>query len=373
MLQYQPSDHALRKSAVTVDHLARSLGVELMVTSPGEGPVDEVAQALLRIRQISHVASIGRADGYALVFAEDAATLTRALAVEPQVGGILLPPSLIETLKGRWQPSGPALLLSPRPRYDFARAAKVMRPAEPAGGIHSASEIALGATLGLRVRVGPYAVIEKGASIGSGSQIGAGAVINGGVTIGMDCRIYPRVVIYSGVEIGDRVVVHAGAVLGSDGFGYVRDEATGAYIPFPQQGTLVIEDDVEIGANTTIDRGALEETRIGRGTKIDNLVHVGHNVQIGANAILAAQVGISGSSTIGAGAVLAGQVGIGDHAGVGEGVVLGGQGGVLPHKSLEGKGQLFWGTPAKPARQYLRELATLTRLARRGRSDPEQG
>jgi UDP-3-O-[3-hydroxymyristoyl] glucosamine N-acyltransferase len=138
-------------------------------------------------------------------------------------------------------------------------------------------------------------------------------------------------------------------------------------VPFPQQGTLVIEDDVEIGANTTIDRGALEETLIARGAKIDNLVHVGHNVQIGKHAILAAQVGISGSSTIGAGAMLAGQVGIGDHAAVGEGVILGGQGGVLPHKTLTGPGELFWGTPAKPVRQYLRELASLSRLARRGR------
>ena len=135
--------------------------------------------------------------------------------------------------------------------------------------------------------------------------------------------------IYPGTTIGNRVIVHAGVVLGADGFGYVRDPETGAYTQFPQQGTLVIEDDVEIGANCTIDRGALAETRVRRGTKIDNLVHVGHNCDIGEDVILVALTGISGSSTIGKGAVLAGQVGIGDHAHVGPGVILGGQAGVL--------------------------------------------
>ena len=129
--------------------------------------------------------------------------------------------------------------------------------------------------------------------------IGSGSVIGAGVRIGSNCRIYPRVVIYPGATLGDRVVVHAGAVLGADGFGYVRDRTTGEYTQFPQQGTLVIEDDVEIGANTTIDRGALEETRIARGTKLDNLIHIGHNCSIGSNVVIAAQTGISGSSAVG--------------------------------------------------------------------------
>jgi UDP-3-O-[3-hydroxymyristoyl] glucosamine N-acyltransferase len=159
---------------------------------------------------------------------------------------------------------------------------------------------------------------------------------------------------------------HAGAVLGSDGFGYVRDPATGDYLQFPQQGRLVIEDDVEIGANTTIDRGALEETRIGRGAKLDNLVHLGHNVQVGRNAVIAAQTGISGSSSVGESAVLGGQVGMGDHAAVGPGVILGGQAGILPHKDLQGAGEVFWGTPAQPLRSYLKELAVLRRLVSRG-------
>ena len=136
------------------------------------------------------------------------------------------------------------------------------------------------------VFIGPGAVIGDYAAIGAGTRIEAGAVIGEGVVIGEYCRIYPRAVLYPGTTLGNRVVVHAGAVLGADGFGYVRDAKTGAYTQFPQQGTLLIEDDVEIGANSTIDRGALKQTRIRRGTKIDNLVHVGHNCDIGEDVIL---------------------------------------------------------------------------------------
>ena len=161
------------------------------------------------------------------------------------------------------------------------------------------------------------------------------------------------------------MIVHAGAVLGSDGFGYVRDPATGHYEKFPQVGRLEIGDDVEIGANTTIDRGALEVTRIGRGAKIDNLVHIGHNCQIGEDVVIAAQTGLSGSIVIEKDVVLGGQVGIGEHARIEEGVMLGGQGGVLPNKVLRGKGVAFWGTPARPVREYLKQLATLARLARK--------
>ena len=227
------------------------------------------------------------------------------------------------------------------------------------------------------VIVGNCAVLGSHVRIGAQTQIDAGVVIGEDVTIGAQCHIYPRVVIYPGTKLGDRVVVHAGAVLGSDGFGYVRDPATGAYTQFPQQGTLVIEDDVEIGANSTIDRGALEETRIRKGTKIDNLVHVGHNCQIGENVILVALTGISGSSTVGKGAVLAGQVGIGDHVTVGPGVILGGQSGVFSGKTITNEGQrpgtVMFGTPARPLRQVLREQATLARLTREGHETPEPG
>jgi UDP-3-O-[3-hydroxymyristoyl] glucosamine N-acyltransferase len=208
-------------------------------------------------------------------------------------------------------------------------------------------------------------VIAQDAEIGAGTRIGCGCAIARGVKIGRECEIYPNVTIYAGTALGDRVIVHAGAVLGSDGFGYVRDTQTGRYEKFPQVGRLVIEDDVEIGANTTIDRGALDETRIGRGTKIDNLVHIGHNCHLGENVVIAAQTGLSGSIVIENDVVLGGQVGIGEHARIEEGVMLGGQGGVLPNKVLRGKGVAFWGTPAQPLREYLKQLATLARLAKK--------
>jgi UDP-3-O-[3-hydroxymyristoyl] glucosamine N-acyltransferase len=193
-------------------------------------------------------------------------------------------------------------------------------------------------------------------------------VIGPTVRIGEQCHIYPRVTIYHGTTLGNRVIVHAGAVLGADGFGYVRDAATGAYTQFPQQGTLLIEDDVEIGANSTIDRGALKETKIRRGTKIDNLVHIGHNCEIGEDVIVVALTGISGSSTVGNGAVIAGQVGIGDHVRIGPGVILGGQAGVFSGARVTNDGlkpgTVLFGTPARPLKQVLREQALLARLAK---------
>ena len=208
-------------------------------------------------------------------------------------------------------------------------------------------------------------VIGEDVVIGKATRIGAGSVIGAGARLGNDCQIYANVTIYPGVKIGNRVIIHAGAVLGSDGFGYVRDRETGRYEKFPQIGQLEIDDDVEIGAHTTIDRGALEVTRIGRGTKIDNLVHIGHNCQIGEDVIIAAQAGFSGSVVVENNVILGGQVGIGEHARICEGVMLGGQGGVLPKKILRGKGVAFWGTPAQPLRQYLKQLAALARMAKK--------
>src|SRR5262249_15142669 len=158
-------------------------------------------------------------------------------------------------------------------------------------------------------------VIEAGCCIGRDSQIG------------MTCHLYPRVVIYSGVLIGDRVIIHAGAVIGADGFGFVRDGA--AYVKFPQNGRVLIEDDVEIGANTCVDRGSLETTIIRHGSKLDNLIQIAHNVEIGEHTVIAAQTGISGSSTIGSSSIIGGQVGIGEHASLERGTVLGGQAGIL--------------------------------------------
>jgi len=205
------------------------------------------------------------------------------------------------------------------------------------------------------------AVIDAGATVGAGTSVGAGCVVEAGAVVGAGCVLGSHVTVLGSAVLGDRVLVQAGAVLGGLGFGYVRG-ADGRYVRFPQQGTLVIEDDVEIGANTTIDRGALGETRIGAGTKIDNGVHIGHNCVIGRNVIIAAQVGISGSCTVGDGVVMAGQVGLGDHVTIGPGVILGGASGVFPGKRLEGPGQMFMGVPAEPLKEYLKSIARVRRL-----------
>ena len=330
----------------TLSDLAALLGLEL---AHGDGA------GVLR-----GVAGIPAARREELVFAEDEQAL--ALALASNAGAVLTTAALAAQVKGT-----KPVLTAKQPRLEFARAARALRGEDAPRGVHGSAVVAASAKVGEDVSIGPGAVIEEDARIGSHSNIGAGVVVGAGVVIGEGCRIYPRAVLYAGTTLGDRVVVHAGAVLGADGFGYVRDRTNGEYLQFPQQGTLVLEDDVEVGANTTIDRGALEETRIGRGTKIDNLVHIGHNCRIGKNVVIASLTGISGSCSVGDGAMLGGQVGMGDHSSVGEGVILGGQAGVLPHKNLRGPGQLFWGTPAKPVKQYLRELATLTRTAKKAR------
>jgi UDP-3-O-[3-hydroxymyristoyl] glucosamine N-acyltransferase len=315
---------------------------------------------------VSGVASIKSAGPGDLVFVDDEKHL--AAAVQSQAGAVIAGDFAANASSGR------VFLISDHPKLAFALAARMLygnssdsppvRDQEQ-GSVHPTSVVHSGAVLAAGVRVGERAVIGEGAQIGANTQIGAGCAIGEHVTIGRDCVIYANVTMYPGTTLGDRVIVHAGAVLGSDGFGYVRDRKSGRYEKFPQVGRLVVEDDVEIGANATIDRGALDETRIRRGAKIDNLVHIGHNCQIGEDVVIAAQAGLSGSIVIENGAVLGGQVGIGEHARIGQGVMLGGQGGVLPNKILRGKGETFWGTPAQPLRAYLKQLATLARLAKK--------
>jgi UDP-3-O-[3-hydroxymyristoyl] glucosamine N-acyltransferase len=309
--------------------------------------------------EVSGVASISTAAAGDLVFVQEEKDLNLALKSRAS--------AVIAGTFAEQATTPKALLISAHPRLAFALAAKLLRdqnPHEP--GVHPTASVHSSATLGHHVSIGANATVEELAKIGNRTWIGAGCVIGPGVEVGEDCDIYPNVTIYSGTKLGNHVIVHAGAVLGSDGFGYVRDPSTGRHQKFPQIGKLEIGDDVEIGANTTIDRGALEVTRIGRGTKIDNLVHIGHNCQIGENVIIAAQAGFSGSIVIEDNVVIGGQVGVGEHARIQEGVMLGGQSGVLPKKILRGKGIAFWGTPAKPLREYLRDLAALTRLGKKG-------
>jgi UDP-3-O-[3-hydroxymyristoyl] glucosamine N-acyltransferase len=334
-----------------LSELAAQLGAELRHAEPDWPAIN-----------ICGVAAPSLADATSLVFAENEAALHDALA--SRAAAVLVTPQLAGDHASK---AGKPLLLVAQPKLAFARAARLLRPAERRSGVDPAALVVSSATLAEDVWVAPGAVIEANAVIGARTSIDAGVIIGAGARIGSDCHLYPRVVLYPGTELGDRVIVHAGAVLGSDGFGYVRDSATGEYTQFPQQGRLIIEDDVEIGANTTMDRGALEETRIGRGTKLDNLVHVGHNVTIGRNVVIAAQTGVSGSSTIGDGAVIGGQVGIADHVEIGPGAILGAQAGIPSGKRIHGPGIVFWGTPARPIKDYLKELATLARLTRRAK------
>ena len=284
---------------------------------------------------LTSVSSIDAATPTSVVFASDAKTLAKAL--ESKAGLILTSASLDSTTQDL------RVVKVPDARLAFSQVAGRLRRRD-------ANTI-----------LDPTVVIHASAKLGEGTHIGARSVIEANVSIGRDCEIGPNVTIYEGTRIGNRVNVQAGAVLGSQGFGYAHDATTGRYILFPQQGTLTIEDDVDIGANTTIDRGALGETRIGEGSKLDNLVHIGHNCCIGRHVIIAAQTGISGSSVIEDGAILGGQVGIGEHALVGKGVILGGGAGVLSGKKMHGSNEVFWGRPARPLKEYLKDLARLKR------------
>lgn len=308
--------------------------------------------------QLTGVSSIHSASLGDLVFVEDERSLPAAISS-----------SASAVIAGDFAGSGlngKPVLVHGQPRLAFARAAKLLccAPARkpgihPAAIVHPSAQIAKSAVIDERV------VIRGGVTIGDGSWIGAGSVIGENAIIGQSCELYPNVTVYRGVRLGNRVIVHSGAVLGSDGFGYVRDEKTSRYEKFPQIGRLEIEDDVEIGANSTVDRGALDLTRIARGTKIDNLVHVGHNVQIGEDVVIAAQTGLSGSAVIENNVVMGGQVGIADHVRIESGAILGAQSGIPSKKVIRGKGVIFWGTPARPIREYLRELAILARLAKK--------
>lgn len=306
---------------------------------------------------VSRVASIGSAEPGDLVFVESDKHLADALG--SKASAVIAGESVVDSASSK------PLLIAKNPRLAFATAASLLHavPQYPPA-IHPTAAIHHSAKISPTASVDAYAVIETDVVIGDRTYVSAGCYIGAGAVIGDDCEIYPRVVIYSGTTLGRRVIVHAGAVLGSDGFGYVRDEKHGRYVKFPQIGQLVIGDYVEIGANVTIDRGALDKTVIGPGTKLDNLVHIGHNCELGANVIMAAQVGLSGSVSVGDDCLFGGQVGIGDHAEIEAGSILGGQAGILPHKRFRGKGEVSWGTPAKPLREYLKELATLTRLAK---------
>lgn len=325
----------------TVDELARWLGGE---------PEGDLA------RPLTGAAALDSAGATEVAFLDSERNARQALASK---AGCLLAPSSVSL-------PGKTVIRVKNPRSAMARAVGLFHPAPPRQpGIHPAAVMGDGVVIGGDVSIGGGAVIGDQAEIGARSSVGAGCVVGERSVLGEDCVLYPRVTLYPDVRLGSRVILHSGSVIGSDGFGYVYEN--GRYAKFPQAGTLEIADDVEVGANTTIDRGALGPTRIGRGTKIDNLVQIAHNVQIGENCVIASQTGISGSVVIEDSVVIAGQVGIGDHARVGKGAVLGGQCGILPHKVVRA-GETAWGTPARPLKQYLKQQALAARLSKQADS-----
>jgi UDP-3-O-[3-hydroxymyristoyl] glucosamine N-acyltransferase len=255
---------------------------------------------------------------------------------------------------------GKTVLRSATPKLAFAKAATLLKERPPiATGVHPTAIIAALAQISPNVGIGPYAVIGEDVHIGEDTQIGPHVVIGAGCWIGKTCRIHPRVTFYSGVRLGDRVEVHSGTVIGADGFGYAFGE--GRHWKFPQAGIVEIGDDVEIGANTTIDRGSLADTRIATGVKLDNLVHVGHNCEIGEHSVIAAQVGLSGSCTFGKNVVVGGQAGFGERCKLEDGAIIGGQSGVLGGKTIH-SGETVWGTPARSLEKFKEQFAWQARL-----------
>ncbi len=272
-----------------------------------------------------------------------AATRASAVLLAP---GVAAPPGL-----GVLRAADPyAAMVRVLPLFDVPRSV-------PEVGVHASAVVGPGVTLGEGARVGPGAVLEQDAAVGARSVVGPGVVIGRGARVGEDCNLYARTVIGHGCILGDRVVVQPGAVIGGDGFGYAF--AGGEFHKVPQVGIVVVEDDVEIGANACIDRATIGSTRIGRGSKIDNLVQVAHNVALGEGCALAAQSGIAGSARLGRGVRLGGQAGVGGHLRIGDGATVGAQGGVIGNVAA---GEIVSGYPARSHRKMLRVHACVMQL-----------
>ena len=301
-------------------------------------------------REITGIAGLENSDAKHITFAEGVAPLRHA--ARSAAGCILVPEG--SSL------SGHTTIEVKHPKLALIRAAEALLPKSPIKpGIHPTAVISPGARLAGNVAVGGHAVIEDEVTIGERSSIGAGVFLGRGVVIGSDCILHPNVSVYAGMQIGNRVVIHSGAVIGSDGFGYVF--ADGRHQKFPQLGQVIIEDDVEIGSNTTIDRGALEDTVVGQGTKIDNLVQIGHNVRVGRHCVIAAQTGVAGSSQIGDYVVMGGQVGVGNAVRIEDQAIIGAQAGIPTGKIIR-RGLTMWGTPARPLSEFKKTYAELVNL-----------
>jgi UDP-3-O-[3-hydroxymyristoyl] glucosamine N-acyltransferase len=316
--------------------LAKELAERLALDLEGDGAVVVTGVAPLEDAGAVHVSFVG-------------SRKAAAQAAGSKAGVLIVP--------GDFPGDGSRVLLrSASPRTSFARAVAIFHPVErPSAGVHPSAVIGAGVELGDGVSVGPHVAIGDGSRIGARSAIGPGCVIGRRVTIGEDAALHSRVTLYDGVSLGSGVILHAGVTIGADGFGYAME--SGKWEKFPQVGSVEIGDRVEIGAGSCVDRAALGVTRIGEGTKLDNLVHIGHNCSIGRHVVIAAQTGLSGGVTVGDYAVIGGQVGIGDKARIESKAVLGSGCGVLTSKIVRA-GEPVWGTPARPLRKYLEQLAS---------------
>jgi len=316
----------------------------------------------LRVQEIAEIVK-GAVEGDGGVEIRSAASLESAGAAD--IAFVAKAKSALHSLAGclivsEDYPAGRTLIRVREPRTAFAQVVALLYPPSPIEpGIHPTAVVAAGAKIGANVSIGPHVSIGAESTIADGSRIGPGCAIGANVTIGPNALLHARVTIYDGVTIGDRAILHSGCVLGADGFGFVLKNDH--YEKFPQIGRVVLGNDVEIGANACVDRAALGTTEIGDGTKLDNLVHIGHNCRIGRHVLIVAQTGLSGGVIVEDYAVIGGQVGIGDKARIESRAVVGSGAGILTSKIVRG-GQVVWGTPARPLKEYLQQLAHLARL-----------
>ncbi len=302
-------------------------------------------------REIDGVGSLESAGASALAFVSGRKATREAAS---SAAGCLIVPLDYSNLPAR------TVIRSPEPRTAFARAvSRLCPPPEVVPGIHPTAVVSPDAEIGAGVAIGPLVAIGEGTRVGAGSSIGSNCVVGRRVAIGERCVFHPHATVYDDVDIGSRVILHSGAVIGADGFGFVMEG--GRYHKFPQIGRVSIGDDVEIGANSCVDRAALGVTWVGEGTKLDNMVHVAHNCRIGRHVVVAAQTGFSGGVVVEDYAVIGGQVGIGDKARIETRAVLGSGCGVLTSKIVRA-GEVVWGTPARPLKEHLEMLANLGRL-----------
>jgi UDP-3-O-[3-hydroxymyristoyl] glucosamine N-acyltransferase len=299
---------------------------------------------------ICGVASPERAGAEDLIYVADARSLERAVASK----------AVCAIVGSSLELAGKTTVVAKDPKFAFAKAAAWLAP-KPAlrPEIHPSAIISATAKLAPNIRVGPYVVVEDDVEIKRGANIEAFCFLGRGARVGEDCWLHPRVTLYAGAHLRDRVELHSGVVIGADGFGYVFGE--GRHTKFPQIGSVEIGDDVEIGCNSAVDRGSLDATEIASGVKIDNLVQVAHNVKIGEHSVVAAQTGISGSSTLGRGVIVGGQVGIADHCTLEDGAIAGAQAGIPTGKTIR-SGKTVWGTPARPIERFKELYAIYSRL-----------